>query len=290
MAYYRTGNQVVELHLENLEERLLFSGPDQWILGNLNCSADGKYVITSQREDLSHRFLIDLGNGYIGHQELMEARPKSAILRIPVAGGEAEAVFEDDCFITHINASPTIPNLITFCHEGPWHLVDQRIWGLNLDSGETWKIRPRKEPQEKVGHEYWYPDGETIGYHGFRENGAGFFGKIKYDNTELEETEFSFVNWHAYSHGFEKIVVDGRAPIDVLVVWEQVGDAFSAPKVLCEHRCSFHSQKVHAHPRFSPDGSKLLFTSDKNGYGNLYLVDVPASFALLPDFEVKGRE
>jgi oligogalacturonide lyase len=285
IAFYRAGDKVVKIHLETLEESLLYRGPEKFVVGNINCSADGKYVITNIREDLSDRFLIDLGNGYVGHRELMEAKPLSRIMRICTEGNGAETVFEDRNFITHINVSPTIPNLITFCHEGPWDLVDQRIWGLNLETGEAWKIRPRIELREKVGHEYWHPDGEHIGYHGFRENGVGFFGKIKYDNTGMEEAEFPFINWHAQSYGFEKVVVDGRAPIQVLIVWERGEGGFSKPKVLCEHRCSFHSQKVHAHPIFSPDGKKLLFTSDKNGYANLYLVDLPENFTLLPEFK-----
>jgi oligogalacturonide lyase len=138
---------------------------------------------------------------------------------------------------------------------------------------------------EKVGHEYWYPDGVHIGYHGFRENGTAFFGKIRYDNENIEEVDFSFRNWHVHSHGFSKVVVDGRSPHDKIIIWQQGENGFSKPKILCEHRCSFHVQKVHAHPRFSPDGNQLLFTSDKNGYGNLYLVDVPDNIHYLPDYK-----
>jgi oligogalacturonide lyase len=54
--------------------------------------------------------------------------------------------------------------------------------------------------------------------------------------------------------------------------------------VLCEHRSSKHIQQVHVHPRFSPDGGEVLYTSDVSGYGNLYLVDVPA-FETLPKLE-----
>lgn len=49
-------------------------------------------------------------------------------------------------------------------------------------------------------------------------------------------------------------------------------------------RCSFHSQKVHAYPRFDERGKRLLFTSDKNGYANLYLIDIPERFEELPIF------
>ena len=34
-------------------------------------------------------------------------------------------------------------------------------------------------------------------------------------------------------------------------------------------------QQVHAHPRFTPDGKQVLFTSDVSGYGNVYMADVP---------------
>jgi len=64
--------------------------------------------------------------------------------------------------------------------------------------------------------------------------------------------------------------------------WKETYGNADGPRVLCELRCSFHSQKVHAHPRFTRDGSKLLFTSDKNGYANLYIVEIPDAFEMLP--------
>ena len=41
-------------------------------------------------------------------------------------------------------------------------------------------------------------------------------------------------------------------------------------------------QQLHVHPRFSPDGTHVLFTSDVSGYGNVYLAEVP-NFASLPE-------
>jgi oligogalacturonide lyase len=43
-------------------------------------------------------------------------------------------------------------------------------------------------------------------------------------------------------------------------------------------------QQLHVHPRFSPDGRHVLFTSDVSGYGNVYLAEVP-EFASLPQVE-----
>lgn len=284
VAYVKVRSAIVALDLNSLKEKTIYECPQGFQIGNLSCAADGS-VMTCLQEDLSHRLDLDLGNGYVGHRELMEAAPVSRIIRVQSDGGKAETVFEDRCFITHINASPVEPWLLTFCHEGPWQLVDHRIWGLDLRTGDTWKIRERLEPREKVGHEFFYPDGVTIGYHGFRENGTNFFGSIRYDNTEMEETDFSFDTWHSHADGFSQTVVDGKGDVKTLCLWRKQETDYDGPRVLCELRCSFHSQKVHAHPRFDAAGERLLFTSDRNGYGNLYLIELPNDIGILPKLD-----
>ncbi|MFS0725777.1 oligogalacturonate lyase family protein [Paenibacillus sp. 1P07SE] len=283
IVYVRVNGQIVELDMATLEERVVYSCPEGFGIGNMSCTADGRYVMTCIQEDLSHRLDLDLGHGYVGHRELMEAKPISRVVSIDVDTDEVKVCYEAHCFITHINASPTVPWLITFCHEGPWHLVDHRIWGLDLREGKAWKIRERLEPAEKTGHEFFFPDGERIGYHGFRLDGTNYFGSIRYDNTEMEEHDFPFDTWHAHADGKDQAVVDGKGTVKTLVMWrrDESGD-FGPPRVLCELRCSFHSQKVHAHPRFNRTGERILFTSDKNGYANLYMVELPDDISTLP--------
>lgn len=283
-AIVRLGTRLHRLDLTTLEETLLYEAPVGYQLGNASGTADSRHVLTCVQEDLSHRIKLDLGNGYVGHRELMEAAPNSKIVRIDALTGAVDEIYEAQSFITHINASTTLPWLMTFCHEGPWHLVDHRIWGLDLRTGEAWQIRKRLEPMEKVGHEFFYPDGETIGYHGFRKDGTNFFGSIRYDNSAMEETDFSFDTWHGYSDGLGQAVVDGKGAVKTLSLWRKIDGVYQGPRMLCELRCSFHSQKVHAHPRFTADGKRMLFTSDKNGYANLYLVDLPEDFGVLPEF------
>ncbi|MFS0725799.1 hypothetical protein [Paenibacillus sp. 1P07SE] len=36
------------------------------------------------------------------------------------------------------------------------------------------------------------------------------------------------------------------------------------------------------HEFFFPDGKRILFTSDKNGYANLYMVELPEDISVLP--------
>ena len=54
------------------------------------------------------------------------------------------------------------------------------------------------------------------------------------------------------------------------------------------HRSTFNDQHAHAHPRFSPDGKHILYTSDLTGYSNLYLVEI-GDFDDLPDLTADMR-
>ncbi len=165
-------------------------------------------------------------------------------------------------------------------HEGPWDKVDNRIWVLDLNTREAWKLRPR-EGEESIGHEYWHADGVQIGYHGRWPDGRKFFGKIRYDNTDRIEVDFPHETGHIHSNDFSLIAGDGGS---VVRLWKWNEREFDGPRLLCEHRSSFHIQQVHAHPRFSPDGKSVLFTSDVSGYGSMYIVKVP-EFESLPEIE-----
>ncbi|MCW4019785.1 MAG: oligogalacturonate lyase family protein, partial [Candidatus Bathyarchaeota archaeon] len=180
-AYFRYGRQIVALDLETLETRTLWEMPAGFRFSMTNCTADGKFVCVGLFEDLSDRLRIDYGRGYIGFTETWEMRPLSKIVCVSTDGSGAETVWEERTWIGHVNTSPTRPNLITFCHEGPWSRVDNRIWGLDLNTGEAWMIRSR-EGKESIGHEYWLADGIHLAYHARKPDGQKFFGKIRYDN------------------------------------------------------------------------------------------------------------
>jgi oligogalacturonide lyase len=280
-AYFWHEYNLMALDLATLEERILYTMPFNFDVSMINVTADGNYVCASISEDMSGRFPVDLLRGYVGFRETWEARPLSRIMRVAVNGRGADVVWEEEYWVGHVNTSPTQPHLLTFCHEGPWQLVDNRIWGLDMDTGRAWQIRPREEPEERVGHEYWHADGIHISYHGQKPNGDKFFGKVRYDNTERQEYAFPHTTGHIHSNDFNLIVGDGGK---VVRLWQWNGNGFDGPNALCQHRSSMHIQQTHVHPRFSPDGSYVVFTSDVSGYGNVYRVAV-TDFQSLPDVE-----
>ena len=276
-AYYWYGLDLVALDLRTLESRVLYRMDEGWDVSMINCSADGRHLYASISEDLSDRFRVDYLRGYIGFRQTWEARPLSRIIKVAIDGAGGEPIFEERYWIGHVNTSPTRSDLLTFCHEGPWNEVDNRIWGMNADSGEVWKIRAR-EADESVGHEYWHADGERIGYHGRNRDGTQFLGHAHYDDSDRVEVSFPGQTGHIHSNAPELIVGDGGR---VVRLWRSSGDGYDGPRALCRHDSSMKIQQLHVHPRFDATGRYVIFTSDVSGYGDVFQVEVP-SFESLP--------
>lgn len=276
-AYFWHNRELVALDLSTLAQRRLYRAPDGFAVNMTNVTADGRFVCSVIYEDLARRFAVDLLHGFAGFAQYHAARPLSRVVEIAVDGAGDRVLFEEHYWIGHINTSPTRADWLTFCHEGPWAEVDNRIWGLNRATGNVWKIRPT-EPGERVGHEYWLADGETIGFHGNTKLGHGqaTFGFIGFDNSQHVEVPFPTDSHHFHSNTREWIVGDGPPDQTNVLLWHYDGREFSAPRALCRHRSSAHWQNTHVHPRFSPDGRHVVFTSDDSGYGQVYVVDVPA--------------
>ena len=278
--YFYHGDTLMALDLASLDARPLYTRPEGYVGGSANATADGEYLCAGYREDLSDKILMDLGHGYVGFDECWEAHPHSMIVKIPVDGGPSEVVYEENYWLGHFNASPKLPNIVTFCHEGPWHKVENRIWGLDLDTGKTWQIRPNA-PGEAIGHEYWMQDGEHIGYHGRTPEGP-VYGSIRYDNADRIEVPFEGHCWHFHSYMLDLVVGDGDSDNPYLLLWRFGDGQFEGPKVLAWHRGSFHIQRVHLHPCFNTEGTQIVYTADPQGYGQVFVVDVP-DLNSLPD-------
>ena len=285
-VYFWSGNRLLGVDLDSFDEHII-TEVDPTVPPHVRKSracptADGRHICAQLMEDLPRdRPRIEFA--YSRFQEYFEKRPLTRIVRIEIATGRQQVVHEDRRYMGHVNASPTQPHLLTFCHEGPWRLVEQRIWGLNLETGQVWKIRPQEGDNCAIGHEYWFADGLRIGYHGRPRQGSGehIFGHIRFDNSEHIETHFPFHSTHFHSLDEHMIVGDGTPAQAAhaqpyIQLFQRRGDAYIGPKVLALHRSTFNDQHAHCHPRFTPDGRSVLYTSDLTGYSNMYLAEIGA--------------
>ena len=162
-------------------------------------------------------------------------------------------------------------------------MVDHRLWYADLASNQVGKLH-KCQPGEIIGHEYWYADGKRIGYHGSI-NGVSQLGSVNFDGTDDRSFPFPFNTGHIFSQDETLIVGDGTGEGRFLRLWQLTGEGYAQPRALCAHNCSFRRQRAHVHPRITPDGKAVLYTSDETGYEQVYLVKLPEDLTSLPMLE-----
>ena len=78
--------------------------------------------------------------------------------------GEFKVIHRENDWTNHLQCSPTDPQQILFCHEGPWHFND-RTWTVRADDGKPARLlHERTMNMEIEGHEFFSADGRTVWY------------------------------------------------------------------------------------------------------------------------------
>lgn len=273
----RHGNDVIAaLNIDTLEVSEIVRKPDgyeEYGFGVDDVLADDEHLLVSVSERTD-------GEGLEG---IRATHPHCAIFIARIDGGDPELVHEEEHWISHVNASPTRSELFTYCHEGPWDNVDNRIHLVNTETDENYQLRAG---DDAVGHEYWLVDGETIGYHGWqgeRNTENCFHGFVRYDDTNRIETRIPVRRTHCHANTRDLFVCDGddtHVQSLLLYRWDEETGEYEGPRKLATH--AWGEDSPHPHARFSPDGSMVVYDADRPGEdNNVFLVDVP-EFEELP--------
>lgn len=87
------------------------------------------------------------------------------IFTINIKTGEKKTITASTDWLNHLQFSPTDPNMLLYCHEGNWHLVD-RLWLIDVSKKDAKpkKLHARTMNMEIAGHEWWSHDGKTVWY------------------------------------------------------------------------------------------------------------------------------
>ena len=286
---YITGRQLRLYCTRTGENRLLREEPSM-LMHNLSFSCDKKWIGFTRDEDVDA--LPDGGPNYAGFKEKMFATKDGRISMIDLNGEHFHDVFCDTHWLSHFQFSPDDPEIAMFCHEGPWNYVQQRIWIINMKSGEVWPCFRQKE-DDCVGHEFWTRNGDVIfdnrrgGHDGTISNTKEqvyaskqvskeipYFGFAHKDGSVYRKIEMPYYCNHYFANSDLSLFV-GDA-VDDIVLIQPNKDGIAQVQVLAEHHTTWHYQRSHCHPTFSWDGKKLLYAADTDQWNdNLFLVDVP---------------
>jgi len=288
LIVYGVGNLVKKLDTRTGESAVIYEEKGDYGVGMASIAANRRYVGFARNE----RVTVPRGPNYTGFKESYYAIKDGRITLAYLDGSGAFDAFKDTHWLGHFQFSPDDPTIGTFCHEGPWNLVTQRIWILDF-AARAAKPCYRQAEWDSIGHEFWTQDGHIF----FDDRGPGHDGTITSDRTQavakevainqnemvpfvgladrdghlIKKIDMPYYCNHYHANPDNTMLVGDD--VDDLVLIDISGEVASL-QVLCSHGTSWHTQTSHCHPTWSWDGSRILYASDRGGKVNLYMVEL----------------
>lgn len=278
-VFYFAGTGLWAVEIESLKQRQILELPADRRPSMLQAGFAGETLVFATWDE--SLFLERSKRAYAGERfpdEHFYQETTSTIMRVDAATGQAEEILRMDKFwINHVHVNPRNRDLILFCHE--YSALPDRMWLLDAASGKREPI-PGQGFDEWYQHEFWSADGERVCFHGGsqRDNTEGFCGWCSPDGSGYTKA-YHFTSGRAYGHynlhpDGRTMVTDGEArPGCISKVYLSDGKQVFEP--VCRHDSYTFGddQRCHPHPSFTPDGRKVVFTSNRTGSSNVYLVD-----------------
>ncbi|MFZ6031223.1 MAG: oligogalacturonate lyase family protein [Chloroflexota bacterium] len=294
IVVYKTGNQIKKLDTLSGETTILYTETGGYNLGAPSIAANRRYVAFCRNEDVA----VEDGPNYTGFKERFYRVKDGRITLAYLDGSGWFDVFKDTHQVGHFQFCPDDGTIGSFCHEGPWHLVTQRMWLLDFIARTVYPCF-RQSEIDSVGHEFWTRDGYIF----FDNRGPGHDGTITSSRTQAVATDVAvkqqerFVPFVGLADRQGNVVRRIEMPyytnhyhanpnnsylvgddVDDLVLIDITKEPASL-EVLCNHRTSWHTQSAHCHPTWCWDGRQILYASDyvdgnhAHRRVNLYLVE-----------------
>ena len=286
LIVYVTENKMKALDTVNNTTTLLYEEAGNFSMGAPSIACNRRYVGFARDEIVE----APEGPNYTGFKESFYRIKDGRITLAYLDGSGSFDALKDTHWVGHFQFCPDDPTLATYCHEGPWNLVTQRIWLLDFVSGEA-KPCFRQDEWDSIGHEFWTQDGYVF----FDDRGPGHDGTITSSRTQAVATEVAInqndmipfvglvdrqgklvkkIDMPYYCNHYhanpDNSVLVGDEDDDLVLV--DISGTQPSLQVLCNHKTSWHTQSSHCHPTWSWDGSRILYASDTGGKVNLYLV------------------
>ena len=272
-AWYMDGKILRSMNTSTLESKDIYDFSQfEYKPNSLAVTCDAKWLVFSV-------------NKKVGTPEDMEHGPY-AIYKFNLNEKTFHQITLDVGYpIGHVQTNPVDPNLVMYCWQwqkfGRPFLVGHapvRIWWVNIDGTDGGPV-PQEYGTQRT-HETWTADGKYIAYVSkYRmgeKKGIHFMGIESLDG-KMNKTYFAQV-----SPGHQNIFKDNKHWIvdtynneePLLVMFRRGEDDFEETKILFRHNSTMEGQSSHPHPRISPNGKYVLFSTDRTGVAQVYTVKI----------------
>lgn len=282
-VFYQARDTVFSTDVDTGETRVVYVFPTDY-LGHISTLNADETLLAGVKTTPEEREILRRNPGKGSYfEKIFEAHLPHTIFTIDVDRGTLAEVHEERAWLNHL-FSPTRPDLLMYCHEGPWHLVD-RIWTLDLATGDVTKIHERTVDREIAGHEFWSRDGNTIWYDLQIPRGVTFF--LAGDDistgtrTRYRMTRDEWSIHFAISPDQTLFAGDGDDSTQVaeahdgmwIYLFRPAGDHLVSERLV---NMSHQDYDLEPNVHFSPDGKSVIFRANFEGESQVYAVSIAA--------------
>ncbi len=288
LYYVKSGKFLKRVDLHNKIEDDIYQVPKGWVgYGTWAPNSATNSVVGIEIKEEDYSPLKD----WQEFHHMFHRKPYCRLISVDLQTGERQIIHEEKIWMGHPLYRPFDDNIIAFCHEGPHDLVDARMWFIDAD-GRNLRCGKVHEEGESCTHEFFVPDGSAMIYVSYKKGEAERYICRLDPDTLNNENIMTMPNCSHLMSNYDgtMLVGDGsNAPVDVEDQKHYHIDddpylyLFDMGKKTCypllSHKSSWKVYKgsrqvTHPHPSFSPDGSKILYTSDFEGQPSVYLASI----------------
>jgi oligogalacturonide lyase len=284
-VYYQIKDSVFVTNIDSKQTKLVYVFPAGFKASITTVNAN-EALLAGYRSSDAEREIYRLNpEKHDYFNKIYEAHLPRTLFVIDINGKQLKPIFTDSAWLNHVQFSSTDPNLLMFCHEGPWHKVD-RIWTIDVrdaNKGKVQLMHKRTMDNEIAGHEWFSSDGKTIWFDLQLPRGTNFYvGGVNVKTGEEKKYKLDRNEWsvHFTTSPDQKLFAgDGGDPGQVakapdgmyIYLFTPEGDHFKATKLV---NMKHHNYKLEPNVHFSPDGKWIIFRANFEGQSEVYAVKI----------------
>jgi oligogalacturonide lyase len=284
-VFYQIKDSVFATNIDTRETKLIYVFPDDYKGSITTLNADETLLAGGKASDEQKEIAKKYPEKSQFFNRIYDAHLPNDLFTINIKTRELKKIHTENTWLGHVQFSPVDPNILMFCHEGPWHKVD-RIWTIDTKSGEVKLMHKRTMDMEIAGHEWFAPDGRTIYYDLQQPRSVAFFvGGTDIRTGAEKKYELTRDEWSIHfnvSPDQTMFCGDGGNDTQVakakdgmwIYVFRPDGDHFNAERLV---NMKHHNYKLEPNVHFSPDSKWIIFRANFEGPEQVYAVEIKKS-------------